>query len=320
MMGRVSNKSLTTLIVGGGGFIGSHFVKLVVERGGRNVIVLGRSDRPRFPLPAGVTYVQGNGADVPLISTLLSKCDEVVDLAYATVPKTSFDDPVNDVLVNLPATVALLQEAASHKLRCFLLVSSGGTVYGNSSYLPIDEAHPTNPVSPYGITKLALEKYSTLFHRLHGVPSIVVRPGNPYGPNQLGNLGQGFVGAALFASLRRQPVSIFGERGTVRDYVFIEDLAEGLLAALDSGNPGDTYNIGTGIGYDNRAVLEMLDDIVRPTGYSVDVEVLPTRPFDVAANVLSPARLTYVSGWRPKTEFFDGLTRTWKWALSKGMG
>ena len=318
MMGSSSNVRLTTLVVGGGGFIGSHFVKLAVARGDRNVIVLGRSTKPRFHLPAGVTYVQGNGADVSLISALLSKCDEVVDLAYATVPKTSFDDPVNDVLVNLPASVALLQEAASHKLRCFLLVSSGGTVYGNSAYLPIDEAHPTNPVSPYGITKLALEKYATLFHKLRGVPSIIVRPGNPYGPNQLGNLGQGFVGAAMFAALRRQPVSIFGERGTVRDYVYVEDLAEGLLAVLDSGKAGDTYNIGTGIGYDNRAVLDMLTDVVRPTGYAVDVEVRPPRPFDVAANVLSPARLTYVSGWRPKTEFSVGLERTWTWALSEG--
>jgi UDP-glucose 4-epimerase len=318
MIGNVTNnKSLTTLVVGGGGFIGSHFVKMLVEHGGRDVIVLGRSNKPRFQLPSGVTYVQGDGANVPLISTLLSKCEEVVDLAYATVPKTSFDDPVNDVLVNLPATVALLQEAANHKLRCFLLVSSGGTVYGNPAYLPIDETHPTNPVSPYGITKLALEKYATLFHKLKGVPSIIVRPGNPYGPNQIGNLGQGFVGAAMFASLNRQPVSIFGERGTVRDYVFIEDLADGRLAVLDSGKAGETYNIGTGIGYDNRAVLDILAEVVRPTGYAVEVAVRPLRPFDVTANVLSPARLTYVSGWRPKTELHDGLEQTWEWALNK---
>jgi UDP-glucose 4-epimerase len=319
MIGVSGNGRLTTLVVGGGGFVGSHFVKMVVARGGRKVIVLGRSSKPRFPLPVEATYVQGNGADVPLISGLFAKCDEVVDLAYATVPKTSFDDPVNDVLVNLPASVALLQEASRHKLRCFLLVSSGGTVYGNAAYLPIDEAHPTNPVSPYGITKLALEKYATLFHKLHGVPSIIVRPGNPYGPNQLGNLGQGFVGAAMFASLLRKPVSIFGERGTVRDYVYVEDLAEGLLAALDSGRAGDTYNIGTGIGHDNRAVLDVLADVVRPAGYAVDIQVMPTRPFDVAANVLSPARLTYVSGWRPITEFSDGLAKTWKWGLGEGV-
>ena len=318
MTRNMTNKRLTTLVVGGGGFIGSHFVKLATEHGGRDVIVLGRSSKPRFSLPPGACYVQGDAGDIRLIRELLAKSDEVVDLAYATVPKTSFDDPVNDVLVNLPASVALLQEAAKHKLKCFVMVSSGGTVYGNAQYLPLDEAHPTNPMSPYGITKLALEKYAILYHHLQGVPSIVVRPGNPFGPKQLGNLGQGFIGAAIYASLRRNPVIIFGERGTIRDYVFVEDLAEGLLAVLDSGEVGETYNIGTGVGHDNRAVLDVLSNLVRNDGYSVEVEVRPLRPFDVAANVLSPARLTFISGWRPKIDFADGMRRTWEWALAEG--
>lgn len=314
-----SDTRLTTLIVGGGGFIGSHFARHLIARGARNVIVAGRSRAPRFPLPDGATYVQGDAGDVSFIGSLIEQCDEVVDLAYGTVPKTSFDDPVHDVLANLPASVALLRESCRRKIRRFVLVSSGGTVYGNAAYLPIDESHPTNPVSPYGITKLALEKYALMFHRLEGLPAVIVRPGNPYGPNQLGNLGQGFVGAAMFATLRRQPVSVFGERGTIRDYVFVEDLAEGLLAALDHGQVGETYNIGTGIGLDNRAVLDVLDAVARPSGYLVEVEVRPHRPFDVAANVLSPARLTYISGWRPQTDFEAGLSRTWSWALAAGV-
>lgn len=314
-----SDTRLTTLVVGGGGFIGSHFVRLLMIRRNRNVIVVGRRDKPRFALPGEVIYVQGDAADPLFISGLLDRCDEVVDLAYATVPKTSFDDPVNDVLVNLPATVSLLRQASRCKLRRVLLVSSGGTVYGNTSYLPIDEMHPTNPVSPYGITKLAAEKYALLFNRLEGLPVVIARPGNPYGPNQLGNLGQGFVGAAIFSTLKRQPVSLFGERGTIRDYLFIEDLAEGLLATLDHGHVGDVYNIGTGIGLDNRAVLEALDSVARPSGFFVDVEVYPSRAFDVAANVLSSARLTYVSGWRPQTDFIDGLAKTWSWALGTGV-
>lgn len=314
-----SRARLTTLVVGGGGFIGSHFVRLLRTRGARNVIVVGRGPKPRFILPDDVSYVQGDVADPAFIDSLLGHCDEVVDLAYATVPKTSFEDPVNDVLVNLPATVSLLRQASRYPLRRVLLVSSGGTVYGNATRLPIDESHPTNPVSPYGITKLAAEKYALLFHGLENLPVVIVRPGNPYGPNQLGNLGQGFVGAAMLGTLRREPVSLFGERGTIRDYVFIEDLAEGLLAALDHGQVGEVYNIGTGIGLDNRAVLEALDSVVRPSGYSVDVQIHPSRAFDVAANVLSSARLTYVSGWRPQTDFNTGLAKTWRWALDTDM-
>jgi UDP-glucose 4-epimerase len=308
----------TTLIVGGGGFIGSHFVRLLHRQDSRKLIVAGRSAKPRFSLPDGVSYVQGDASDPSFIGGLLRQCDEVVDLAYATVPKTSFDDPVNDVLVNLPATVSLLRQASQCKLRRVLLVSSGGTVYGNASYLPIDESHPTNPLSPYGITKLAAEKYALLFNRLEDLPVVIVRPGNPYGPYQLGNLAQGFVGAAIFATLKHRPVTLFGVRGTIRDYLYIEDLAQGLLAALDHGHVGDVYNIGTGIGLDNRAVLEALGGIAGACGYTVKVDPQPGRAFDVAANVLSSARLTYVSGWRPETDFATGLARTWSWALANG--
>lgn len=313
-----SRNPLRTLIVGGGGFIGSHLAHHLARQGGRKIFVVGRSAAPRFSLPDNVSYVQGDVGDAAFIGDLLDNCDEVVDLAYATVPKTSFDDPVHDVLVNLPSSVVLLRQASKHKLRRLVLVSSGGTVYGNAAYLPIDETHPTNPVSPYGITKLALEKYALMFHRLEGLPVVIVRPGNPYGPNQLGNLGQGFVGAALFAMLQRQPVRVFGERGTVRDYVFIEDLVAGLSAALNHGAVGETYNIGTGIGLDNRAVLDVLDKVAYSSGYTVDIKTQPSRPFDVAANVLSSARLTYVSGWRPRIEFSEGIARTWAWAMAAG--
>lgn len=315
-----TNFRLKTLVVGGGGFIGSHFVRVLAADGHREIVVTGRSPVSRFTLPDNVRYVQGNVSDTSFLEEVLDGCDEVVDLAYATVPKTSFDDPVHDVLANLPATVNLLRQAARYSLRKVLLVSSGGTVYGNAAYLPIDESHPTNPMSPYGITKLAAEKYALLFHRLQELPVVVVRPGNPYGPNQMGNLGQGFIGAAMFAVLNRQRVIVFGERGMVRDYIYVEDLAEGLRAALDHGSPGDIYNIGTGTGYDNRAVLDVLETTVQPFGYAVDCEIRPERAFDVAANVLSSARLTYVSGWRPRTGLFEGLARTWAWAMAAGAG
>ncbi len=306
---------IKTLVVGGGGFIGSHFVRLLANTGKREIMVTGRSPRPKFMLPETVRYVSGDVGDISFIGELLNGCEELIDLAYATVPKTSFDDPVHDVLVNLPTTVSLLRQACNYPLRRLLLVSSGGTVYGNSMYLPVDEAHPTNPVSPYGITKLAAEKYALLYHRLAGLPVVIARPSNPYGPNQLGKLGQGFIGAAMFAILKREKVVVFGEHGTVRDYIYVEDLAEGLLAALEHGVVGEIYNVSTGIGVDNMSILKKLEAIVRASGFSVDCMNSPERSFDVAANVLSSARLTYISGWRAKTEFLTGLERTWTWAL-----
>lgn len=300
------------LVVGGGGFIGSHLVPKLTASG-RDVIVVGRSVAPRFPLPASVRYVRGDAVDSVFMEGILQECDEVIDLAYSTVPKTGFDDPVVDIVGNLPATVTLLKAASQSRLRSLVLVSSGGTVYGNANYLPIDESHPTNPVSPYGITKLAAEKYALMFHHLFDLPVVIVRPSNPYGPNQFGNLSQGFVGVALLSVLNRKPVHIFGDRGTVRDYIYIDDLAEGLVAALDHGCPGDAYNIGTGIGLDNQAVLGKINAIATENVLPINIVREPARAFDVAANVLSAAKLTYVSGWKPKTEFADGLAKTWAW-------
>lgn len=302
------------LVVGGGGFIGSHLVVKLLASGRKDIRVLGRSAQPRFLLPEGVGYISGDVCDEQFLRTLLRECNEVFDLAYSTVPKTSFEDPVLDIMANLPANVTLMKVASEFALRRFVLLSSGGTVYGNPVYLPIDESHPTNPVSPYGITKLAVEKYALMFHRLNALPVVITRPGNPYGPNQWGNLGQGFVGAALFALLHHSPITIFGERGTVRDYIYIEELADGLVAALDYGVPGEVYNVGTGIGLDNRAVLDEMIKINNNAAFPMEVIIKPERPFDVHSNVLSSAKLTYVSGWKPRIDFAEGIAKTLAWA------
>lgn len=308
---------IRTLVVGGAGFIGSHLVRLLVKDGRRAVTVAGRRANPPVNFPSSVTYVSADVADEAQLLPLLAATDEIIDLAYSTVPKTSYDDPIHDVLANLPATVNLLRRSSEFPLRRVLLVSSGGTVYGNARWLPIDETHPTNPVSPYGITKLAAEKYALMFHRLTDLPVIIARPGNPYGPLQFGRLSQGFIGAALHAAFNKGTVQVFGERGTVRDYIHIDDLCRGLLAALDHGTPGDIFNIGTGLGHDNRAVLDLLTGIVRRNGCELSVEARPARGFDVAENVLSSARLTFISGWRPSIELEAGLQSTWDWVRSE---
>jgi UDP-glucose 4-epimerase len=302
------------LIVGGGGFIGSYIARILSRRQDYTVFVGGRSSSPRYKLPNNAVYLQMNIGDSDFSHDLIADYQVIIDLAYASVPMTSFVDPVQDVTSNLPATVNLIKKASESKLERFVLVSSGGTVYGNPISLPIDENHPTNPVSPYGITKLAAEKYGLMYHRSHGLPIVIVRPGNPYGPNQRGNLGQGFIGTAIFSALSNKSIQIFGERGTLRDYIFVSDLAEGIVASLDHGSPGATYNIGTGIGLDNRSILDQLSVIANADGYDLSVVNVPARPFDVSANVLSSARLTYVSRWRPRIDFQEGLAQTWNWA------
>jgi UDP-glucose 4-epimerase len=308
-----SDALLTTLIVGGSGFIGSHLARFLSPRGARRIVVVGRSPVPLFPLPDGAQYVRGDAVDARFISPLIDQCDEIIDLAYATVPKTSFDDPVSDVLANLPMNVSLIRRASERKLRKFVFVSSGGTVYGPAERLPIDEDHPTNPISPYGITKLAVEKYGLMYWRLRNLPFVAVRPGNAYGPGQRGGLGQGFVATALRDALAGRPVQIFGGRGTVRDYIYVEDLAAGIYAALDLAPSGSILNIGTGLGMDNREVVDAISELLAAEGIALTVKTGPARGFDVAANVLDAGRLRELAGWAPRTPFREGLARAWAW-------
>lgn len=299
-------------VVGGAGFVGSHLVKALLNSG-REVTVLDKKPARRSAIPPLVRYVRGDCTRYDVLDAALEGATEVVDLAYATFPKTSFDNPVDDILNNLPPSVRLLEAARGARVRKMVVVSSGGTVYGKAQQTPIDEDHPTRPISPYGITKLALEKYAQMFHQLHDLPVVVVRPANAYGEGQRPFIGQGFIATAMGAISLKQHVVVYGRNGTVRDYVHAEDIASGIIAALDKGRPGLAYNIGTGVGRTNRQVLNAIEKIVRPAGFPVRVKTEATRGFDVPVNVLSSERLQEQTGWRPRVVWEDGLKRTWDW-------
>jgi len=299
-------------VVGGAGFVGSHLVKALLNSG-REVTVLDKKPARRSAIPPLVRYVRGDCTRYDVLDAALEGATEVVDLAYATFPKTSFDNPVDDILNNLPPSVRLLEAARGARVRKMVVVSSGGTVYGKAQQTPIDEDHPTRPISPYGITKLALEKYAQMFHQLHDLPVVVVRPANAYGEGQRPFIGQGFIATAMGAISLKQHVVVYGRNGTVRDYVHAEDIASGIIAALDKGRPGLAYNIGTGVGRTNRQVLNAIEKIVRPAGFPVRVKTEATRGFDVPVNVLSSERLQEQTGWKPRVVWEDGLKRTWDW-------
>jgi UDP-glucose 4-epimerase len=306
-------------VIGGTGFIGSSVVKGLLAAG-RQVSVIGRSPQPSRTLPAGVAYCPGDLGNRDFLADALRGVDEVIDLAYTTVPKTSFDHPVGDILGNLPAAVTLLQVAGELALKRVVVVSSGGVVYGNAAYLPITEDHPTNPISPYGITKLAVEKYALMYWKANSLPVVCVRPANAYGEGQRPFIGQGFVATAIASILKGREVSIYGENGTVRDYIHVDDVASGIIAAMEKGVPGSCYNVGTGVGRSNRDVLNLLFVLARTKGLNPVLNVMPLRQFDVAANILSSAKLFADAGWQAEIGFEEGIERTWEWFCRRQFG
>lgn len=299
-------------LIGGGGFIGGYLVRRLAATG-RRVTVVGRRPAPSYRLPGNVRYLMGDYADRNFLQAALDGVDEIVHMAYASVPRTSFDDPVRDIAANLPPSVQLFAAASALRTAKLVLVSSGGTVYGRARSLPVAEDHPTTPLSPYGITKLAVEHYALMYYQLEGLPAVIVRPGNAYGPGQKPFTGQGFIATAIAAILQGSDISLFGERGTVRDYIHASDLADGIAAALDGGAPGACYNIGTGVGRSNRDIIELLEPLAAQRGLVVRVNVQPQRSFDVPANVLDSASLAAATGWRAQVPIAAGIAETWDW-------
>lgn len=297
-------------IIGGGGFIGQWVVRQLLARGD-SVVVMGRSKRPRG-LPAEIDYVMAEYGTDKVLGKVMEQVEALIHLAYATVPSTSFSDPIYDLMANVPPSVSLFQQAAAIGIKRLVFVSSGGTVYGDTETLPIREEASTNPMSPYGITKLTIERYAHMYHALMGLPVVTMRPGNAYGVRCEGGPGGGFITAAVKSAVSGAPLHIFGDGSAIRDYTHVSDVAAGIVAGLVDGVPGETYNIGTGIGLSNADIVSLVGAVLGPEQGQIEVQYQPFRGFDVAANVLDSSRLAAASGWKPIVPIEAGIEELWK--------
>jgi UDP-glucose 4-epimerase len=310
------NGALRCLVLGGRGFIGSHLVNALLEAGHQVTCF----DRPHL-VPLGAThasderfrFVEGDFVSEADIAEALPGCDVCFHLVSTTLPHSSNADPVFDVETNLLGTVRLLNHARSAGLRKLVFVSSGGTVYGTPTSVPIDESHPTHPLCSYGITKLAIEKYLELFHHLHGLDYCVLRIANPYGEMQRTQASQGAVAVFLGKAVRGEAVEIWGDGSVVRDFVYIGDVADALVKAMHHEGPQRLFNIGAGRGHSLNEVLDTIDEVV---GRKTRRVYRPGRAFDVPANVLSIERASTHLGWRPRVAFRDGVARLASWLAS----
>jgi UDP-glucose 4-epimerase len=302
---------MRTCVIGGHGFVGRHVVRALLSSG-RDVLVLGRRrDRPD-ELPQAAAYASCDLIDRISLRHHLEGVGEIVSLAHATPPVLGSNDLLGDHVANLQPVLVLLEEAERLvSLRKLIVTSSGGTVYGVAGQSPITEDTSTAPVSPYGIIKLAIERYSLMFHLLKSLPVVVVRPSNVYGIGQRAFTGQGFIATAIGHVLQDDPIAVFGDGMTIRDYIHVDDVASGMLAALQMGKVGEIYNIGTSIGRSNLEIVGFLRQLAVADGIQLKVEQLPARGFDVPSNVLSYEKLFAQTGWSPKEHFEERVAEMW---------
>ena len=298
------------ILIGGHGFLGGAYAAHA-QAAGREVHRVGRN---AVADPGERDWHWGD-AD-RLGRAMVGRAPVIVDLAYATVPSTSFGDPVGDFTANLGAVIRHLDFAQAIGAGAYLFLSSGGTVYGDTARLPLTEDSPTRPISPYGITKLAGEHYALMYRRL-GVPVMIARPSNIYGPGQQARRGQGMIAAAFAAALAGRPLTLFGDGSQLRDYLYIDDFCAALDAILGRGEVGATYNVGSGEGVRADDLLTMIGEIVAGDGRQLEVVHADPRPCDVDRNVLDSGRIATVTGWRATTALEAGLAHSWRWTLDQ---
>lgn len=302
---------MKTLLLGGNGFIGSHLTdRLLAE--GHDVRVFDKYEERCRPPLRGVDYHLGDFGNRGLLAEALRGREVVYHLVWNTVPKTSNDDAFFDVSSNLADTLFLLDECLRREIGRIVFISSGGTVYGNPRSLPVSEECPTEPLCSYGITKLAVEKYLALYRHLHGLEYVILRPSNPYGIRQNPLGSQGAVSVFLWRLARGESLDIWGDGSVVRDYVFIEDLVDGIYRASISRTPSRIFNLGSGRGISLNQLLSVIRTV---TGREAAVRYSGGRRFDVPEIYLDIERARRELGWGPATSLEDGIGRTWRQIL-----
>lgn len=296
------------LIIGGGGFIGSHLVVSFLSKG-QNVRVLEHTNRKKNIHHANLEWLIGDYGNKFFLESALKEVDIIFHLSSTTQPQTSNSNPSFDIQSNLINTIALLDQLRYMPKVPIIFLSSGGTIYGIPKQIPIPENHQTQPQCSYGIVKLAIEKYLSFYHLTYGINYRIIRLANPYGPGQL-NLKQGVIGAFLLRVLKNEQLEVWGDGTIVRDYVFISDTINALLLAADYQGNERIFNIGSGSG---RSILEIINTIENITGKKTKTIFSIKREFDVSVSVLDIGLAEKELGWKPIISLDKGLRETLEW-------
>jgi UDP-glucose 4-epimerase len=291
-------------VTGGAGFIGSHVVDALVGRGDEVHVVDNLATGRRKNLNGSATFHELDIREPlgPLFEEI--EPELVVHLAAQADVGTSVERPLLDAEVNVLGTLNVLEAARPHGAQ-LVFSSTGGALYGECPR-PAQEDDERRPLSPYGTSKLAGEAYLGTWNALHGTRHVVLRFGNVYGPRQLAKLEGGVVAIFMDRLRAGESVRIFGDGEQERDFVYVGDVVDGILASV--GHDGGVYNIGTGRA---TSVKELFDACRRVAGVDAEAEYADARPGDLLRSVLDVSRAERELGWRPQTPLEDGLRQTW---------
>jgi UDP-glucose 4-epimerase len=307
------------LVLGANGFIGSHLVDKLTERGDsvRAFDRFGSSAINFLASGSDVEIFSGNFLNKSDLNRALEGIDYVFHLVSTTTPATAENDPLIDIETNIRMSVELLQECVSHNIKKIVFASTGGAIYGDVAVDgPINESTNPQPVSPYAIGKLTIEHYLRYFNRKFNLPTLTFRISNPYGERHSPVNRQGVIPIFLHHIANDEPITILGDGSMVRDYLYVGDVAE-LVASTFKEAKEPLYNLGSGQGVSLNQLLETIKSV---TGKNVSIEHRPKPPTFVQKVVLNTTKFQSEFGLVPKTPLEEGIRKTWDYVRKTARG
>ncbi|MBA2862120.1 NAD-dependent epimerase/dehydratase family protein [Methanococcus maripaludis] len=286
------------LVTGGAGFIGSHIVDLLIENGHDVSVLDNLSTGNEKNLNSSAKFIKGDILDKNLD---LTGFECVIHEAAQINVRTSVENPVFDANINVLGTINILEKIKEYGVKKIIFSSSGGAVYGEPEYLPVDEKHAVNPLSPYGLSKFCAEEYIKLYARLYGIEYCILRYSNVYGSRQ-DPLGEAGVISIFIDKMKKgETPIIYGDGNQTRDFVNVKDVAKANLMALDWKN--DIVNIGYG---NETSVNELFKIIASETGFNKDPIYEKEREGEVYRIYIDYSKAKTL-GWIPEFELENGI-------------
>lgn len=302
------------LVTGGAGFIGCHVNKLLLNLGHTVTVIDDLSKGHKNQLDSRANFHQVSLEDQTKLEQILPNHDAVIHMASYIEVGESVKKPVEFAQNNIVGTVKLLEAMKKSGVKK-IIFSSSACVYGKPKKLPISEGNSLlitekDPLgeqeNPYGITKVTMEQFCILFHTLHNFDVTILRYFNPYGPGELHIPETHAIPNFIKATLAKKPIPLYWKGEQIRDFIFIDDLAQAHILPLNLSGL-HVYNVGTEIGV---KVIDVVDKIFELVGYAVEIEDKGERKGDVAKLVASSQKIKQELGWKARTDFEEGLKRT----------
>lgn len=313
-------RTRTVLVTGGAGFIGSHVADHLLADGFHVTVLDNLSTGTRRNVPSGAEFIEGDIGSADAAALIRDRqFAAAVHLAAQIDVRRSVADPVADARINVLGSLNLLEAVRTHAPTTrVIFASTGGALYGRCVVPPSPETDAKDPEAPYGIAKLSVEYYLAYYARVHGLATVALRFGNVYGPRQDPHGEAGVVAIFCTRLLNGEPLTVYGDGTQTRDYVYVHDVADACVRAVDAPvPPADTvdagaFNVGTGEGTSVLALAQLLQSV---SGRATDVVHAPPRAGELQHSSLDSAKLRRQFGWAPVTSLRDGLAATFAWSL-----